>query len=82
MSTASEPTGTLEAALARGNSLLKVDPKLAAEQALEILGAAPGYAPAQLLLAAARRLTGDPAAALELIEPLLGDQPNWTAAHF
>ena len=82
MSTSSEPTGTLDVALARSNSLLKVDPKLAAEQALEILGAAPGYAPAQLLLAAARRLTGDPAAALELIEPLLGDQPNWTAAHF
>jgi Flp pilus assembly protein TadD len=82
MSTASEPTGTLEAALARTDSLLKVDPRLAAEQALEILKAVPGYAPAQLLLAAARRLTGDPAAALGLIEPLLGEQPKWIAAHF
>ena len=82
MSTASEPTGTLNAALARTDSLLKVDPKLAAEQALEILGSVPGYAPALLLLAAARRLSGDPAAALELIDPLLSEQPNWTAAHF
>jgi tetratricopeptide (TPR) repeat protein len=82
MSTASEPTGTLEAALARTDSLLKVDPKLAAEQALEILKAVPEYAPAQLLLAAARRLSGDPAAGLELIDPLLSEQPKWIAAHF
>ena len=82
MSTTSEQTGTLEAALSRTNSLLKVDPKLAAEQALEILKAAPEYAPALLLLAAARRLMGDPDAALDLIEPLIGEQPNWVAAHF
>ena len=82
MSTASETTGTLEAALSHANRLLKVDPKLAAEQALEILKAAPEYAPAALLLAAARRLMGDPDAALNLIDPLMSDQPNWVAAHF
>jgi hypothetical protein len=37
MSTAAEPTGTLDVALARATRLLKLDPKLAKEQALEIL---------------------------------------------
>jgi len=82
MSTAAEPIGTLYAALARTAKLLKVDPKLAAEQALEILKAAPRHPPALLLLAAARRQSGDPAAALDLINPLVIEQPTWIAAHF
>ena len=81
MSTA-EPTGTLDVALARTTRMLQLDPRLAAEQALEILKAVPRYPPALLLLAAARRQSGDPQAALDLIEPLLDEQPTWTAAHF
>lgn len=82
MSTVFERSGPLDIALARTENLLKVDPKLAAEQALEILKMVPGCAPALLLLAVAHRLSGDPAAAVELIEPLLGEQPNWVAAHY
>jgi len=82
MNTASEPTGTLEIALARTANLLKVNPGLAAEQAQEILKVMPGHPPAELLLAAARRMAGDAAAALALVEPLVGRQPTWTAAHF
>ena len=82
MTTATEPTGTLDAALARAAQLLKVEPGLAAEQALEILRVVPQHPPARLLLGAARRLTGDPQAALELVEPLVAEQPGWIAAHF
>jgi tetratricopeptide (TPR) repeat protein len=82
MSSASEPTGTLTTALAHAEKLLKVDPELAAEQAREILKSAPEYDPARLILAAASRLSGDPAAALEIIVPLVIEQPNWIAAHF
>ena len=82
MSTASEPTGTLGAALSHANKLLNVDPELAAEQAREILKAAPEYDPARLVLAAACRLSGDPARALEIVVPLVVAQPGWVAAHF
>ena len=82
MSSATQPTGTLSAALAHAGKLLKADPGLAAEQALEILEAAPDYDPARLVLAAARRLSGDPAAALDLVVPLVVKQPGWVAAHF
>ena len=82
MTTATEPTGTLDAALARAAQLLKVEPGLAAEQAREILRVVPQHPPARLLLGAARRLTGDPQAALELVEPLVAEQPGWIAAHF
>jgi hypothetical protein len=68
MSTIGEPSGPLDVALARTNKLLKVDPDLAAEQALEILEAVPAYPPALLLLAAARRLLGESAAALFVCE--------------
>jgi len=82
MSTASEPSGTLDIALARTANLMKVDPKLAAEQAEEILRVVPGHPPALLLLASARRQIGEPGVALDLIEPLVHAQPTWTAVHF
>jgi len=82
MSTTTDQTGSLNAALAHTEHLLKVDPKLAAEQAREILKSAPACPPALLLLAAAHRLSGDLTRALQLIDPLIDEQPNWTAAHF
>jgi predicted Zn-dependent protease len=76
------PTGTVERALAHAERLLRVDPHLAAEQSEEILRVAPNHPPATLLLARARRLNGEPAAALLWLEPLCVQQPNWAAAHY
>ncbi len=82
MSAASEPVGTLEVALAHATRLLSTHPGLAAEQATEILKAAPGYPPATLILGSARRAAGDAQAALTVLEPLVRSQPNWAAAHY
>ncbi len=68
--------------MARAARLLDAEPALAAEQAQEILKAIPDHPPAVLLLATAHRRAGKPAAALELIEPLLKTQHKWAAAHF
>ena len=78
----SEPAGTVDVAMAHAARLLNVDPALAAEQAQEILKALPNHPPAVLLLATARRRLGEPAAALELLEPLVQAQGRWAAAHF
>ncbi|HUO80595.1 MAG TPA: sulfotransferase [Steroidobacteraceae bacterium] len=80
MSTASEPVGTLEVALAHAARLLKSQPALASEQASEILKAVPAHPPARLILGVARRLQGEWAAALEVLEPLAREQPRWSAA--
>jgi predicted Zn-dependent protease len=76
------PTGTLEQALDHATRLLKSDPQSAAEQAGEILKAAPGHPVAILLLGAARRAAGDPVAALEVLQPLVRAQPRSAAAHY
>ncbi len=68
--------------MAHASRLLDADPALAAEQAQEILNVVPKYPPAILLLATARRRTGNPRAALDLLEPLLKGQAKWAAAHF
>jgi tetratricopeptide (TPR) repeat protein len=68
--------------MAHATRLLDVEPTLAAEQALEILNAVPNHPPAVLLLATARRRSGNPAAALAVLEPLLRAQSKWAAAHF
>ena len=81
MSSAQEPVGTVDVALAHTARLLEKDPALAAEQAGEILKAAPGHPPAQLMLGIARRVGGDPIEALSVLEPLARAQPNWAAAH-
>jgi tetratricopeptide (TPR) repeat protein len=80
--TSAHPTGTIETALAHAERLLRSDPRLAGEQASEILKVAPGHPPATLLLARARRLDGDVAGALELLARLSAQQPNWAAAHY
>jgi tetratricopeptide (TPR) repeat protein len=82
LSRTTEPTGTIDLALAHAGRLLEPNPELAAEQALEVLNAAPDYPPALLMLATARRHSGQPTAALAVIEPLVLTQPNWAAAHF
>jgi len=82
MASASEPTGTLGAALEHTTRLLKSDPLLAAEQAGEILKVIPRHPTATLLLGIARRAAGDAVAALEALEPLTAEQPNWAAAHY
>jgi tetratricopeptide (TPR) repeat protein len=79
---ATEPTGSLETALAYASRLLQSNPAMALEQASEILKVAPGHPPATLLMGVARRLLGDPAGALEVLEPLARGQPNWALAHY
>jgi predicted Zn-dependent protease len=71
-----EPTGTLDVALAHATRLLQKDAHLAAEQASEILRAAPGHPHALLILGAARRISGRTAEALEILEPLARAQPR------
>ncbi len=77
-----EPTGTVEFAIKHAARLLDAEPALAAEQALEILKAVPNHPAATLLLAAAHRRSGNPAAALQVLEPLLHAQANWAVAHY
>jgi predicted Zn-dependent protease len=76
VSNASEPVGTLDVALAHAARLLERDPRLAAQQATEILKVVPGHPRARLVLGAARRIAGDTRAALEVLEPLAREQPQ------
>jgi len=80
LSTASEPVGTLDVALAHAARLLQTQPLLASEQAREILTAVPGHPPARLILGMALRIVGEARAALEVLEPLAREQPRWAAA--
>jgi tetratricopeptide (TPR) repeat protein len=82
MSDGKEPTGSIEIAIAHARRLLQTDPRLAAEQAAEILKVAPQHPPAQLLRGVALRAGGDWQAALEVLQPLASAQPNWAAAHY
>jgi len=82
MASAPEATGTLQAALAQTRRLLKTDPRLAAEQAEEILKVVPQHPNAVLLLGIALRATGETASALRWFEQLVVDQPSSAAAHF
>jgi tetratricopeptide (TPR) repeat protein len=77
-----EPVGTLEAALAHTQRLMASEPRLAAEQATEILKVAPGHPLATLLLGVAHRRSRDPAASQAVLEPLAQAQPKWAAAHY
>ena len=81
MNSVSEPVGTLEVALDHAARLLERDPKLAAEQADEILKAAPGHPQARLILGMAHRHGGDLASALNILEPLAAEQPRSAATH-
>jgi tetratricopeptide (TPR) repeat protein len=82
MSLSSEPVGTLETALTHTQRLLTSEPRLAAEQATEILKVAPGHPLATLLLGVAQRRAGDAAASQAVLEPLAQSQSKWAAAHY
>jgi predicted Zn-dependent protease len=73
--------GTVDVALAHAARLLERDAALAAEQAGEILKAAPGHPHARLILGAAHRITGRTQLALEVLEPLAQEQPHSAFAH-
>jgi predicted Zn-dependent protease len=75
-SAAATPVGSLDVALTHARRLLQKDPRLAAQQAVEILRALPGEPRARLILAAAKRLSGNGRAALEILEPLAREQPR------
>ncbi|MDB6162483.1 MAG: hypothetical protein JWO04_6189 [Gammaproteobacteria bacterium] len=74
-----EALGTLDVALAHGVRLLEMDLGRAAEQAREVLKAAPGHPQARLILGAARRRSGQTGAALAVLEPLAREQPHAAA---
>jgi tetratricopeptide (TPR) repeat protein len=82
MSSQTEETGSLQAAMKHASQLLEADPVLAVEQLQAILEAIPNHGPALLLLAIARRRLGQPQAALEILVPLIEVQKNVSAAHF
>lgn len=78
---ASEPVGTLDVALGHAARLLERDPRLAAEQADEILKAVPGHPHARLILGAAHRRAGQWQSALEILAPLAREQQRSAPAH-
>lgn len=80
MGEASQPVGTVEVALGHARQLLARDAGLAAEQALEILKAAPGHPLARLILGAAYRIGGRTHAALGILEPLAREQAGMAPA--
>ena len=80
--TAPESVGSLEAALSHGTTLLVTRPDLAERQAEAILQVAPTDPRALMLLGAARRRRGDPAAARRILGPLARAQPRSADTHF
>jgi tetratricopeptide (TPR) repeat protein len=60
----------LNAAVAAARGLLGAQPALAASKAQQVLAMAPGRLDARLLLGAALRRAGDPAAAVKVLRPL------------
>ncbi len=76
-----DPTGSLEVALSHATRLLGTDPRLAAEQAAEILKVIPGEPRGWLLLGRAQRDSGDAAAAAATLQELCAVHPQWGLAH-
>ncbi|HVW68333.1 MAG TPA: sulfotransferase [Steroidobacteraceae bacterium] len=74
--------GSVELALSHTARLLPTRPALAAEQAAEILKVTPDHPLALLLLAVAQRSCGNHSAALERLQQLCRQRPNWAAAHY
>ncbi|MFL6617778.1 MAG: tetratricopeptide repeat-containing sulfotransferase family protein [Povalibacter sp.] len=82
MSTAAEPVGTLQVALAHASRLLDREPHLAAEQASEILKAIPQQPAAMLLLGIAQRRCRNLEAAIRTLESLVQAHSGWAQAHY
>jgi len=72
----------LNAAVAAARGLLGAEPKLAAAKARQILAAAPGRLDARLLLGAALRRAGDPAAAVKVLRPVVQANPSVWGVQF
>jgi predicted Zn-dependent protease len=71
----------LDVALGHAARLLEKDPRLAIEQAGEILKAVPGHPFARLILGTAYRHAGQTGAALMVLEPLAREQPSAPPVH-
>jgi predicted Zn-dependent protease len=69
-------TGNLQTALNNAAALLAHDPRLAAEQANEILVLYPGTTKAKRILASAYRLQGQPQKGLDVLVPLHAEYAN------
>ena len=82
MSSAAEPTGTVEIALQHTARLLDSNPVMAVEQATEILKVAPNHPVATLLLGVAQRSSGELESALRTLKALADAQQQWAVAHY
>ncbi len=76
MSPAPDPTARIDAALAEARHRLARDPAGADARAGEVLTAIPGHPLALLIQGAARRILGQTAAALAILEPLAREQEH------
>src|SRR5689334_2172378 len=76
LSQQSEPTLSLEAALARASGLLDTDPALAPEQPSEILRTVGQHPMAMLLLGPSHNARNQPRTALEVLRPRAAAQPR------
>ncbi|MCJ7558879.1 MAG: tetratricopeptide repeat protein, partial [Gammaproteobacteria bacterium] len=70
------PGADIHTAVSHAARLLRQDPVLAEEQALEILRVYPDLAAARQILGTSYRLQGDPAKALSVLEPLADIHPD------
>jgi tetratricopeptide (TPR) repeat protein len=78
----SRHVGSLEIALGHAARLLASQPRLAAEQASEILKVVPGHRGASLLLGVAYRSCGEAESALPVLRQLCHAHPDWALAHY
>ena len=76
-----DPVGTLADALAHAARLLEGQPRLAVEQAEEVLKLIPGQPAALLLRALAKRALGAAEEALSLLQSLSSAEPGFALAH-
>ena len=75
------PIASVDTALAHAMRLLAQDPKLAAEQARQILIAVPGEPGARLVLGMALRAQNEHVEALGVLQPLAAEQPAAGRVH-
>ena len=78
----SDTTASLDVALNHASRLLASDPELAGQQAAEILRVVDAHPAALLVLAASHRLRGRTAEALEILQPLVRQQPHAALVHY
>ena len=81
MTAAAAPTGSLQTALDHARLLLATDPAMAAQQADEIIRVVGRHPMALLVLAASHRVRGQMPHALDVLEPLVREHPQWPLAH-